>query len=79
MKFTVKYNKIFISKNQEGYVIKNHKINPIRNELGNRYSVFNDDCHIEIIFYGDWWRIEEDINNCDIQYVINTVERIATR
>ena len=79
MNYEIKYNSIIIPKEQDGTFIKDVKVRSIREELGAKYSVFNDDHHIQIIYYGEWWRIEEDINKCDISYLIKTIKRIIYR
>ena len=76
MKYEIKYNSIIIPKVQRGVFIKDVKVRSIRDKLGVKYSVFNDSRHIQIIYYGDWWRIEENINNCDIAYLISVVKEI---
>lgn len=79
MKYEIKYNSIIIPKSQKDTFIKDVKVRSIREELGVKYSVFNDDNHIQVIYYGDWWRIEEDISNCDISFVIETIKKVIYR
>ena len=79
MKYEIKYNSIIIPKSQKDTFIKDVKVRSIREELGAKYSVFNDDNHIQVIYYGDWWRIEEDISNCNISFVIETIKKVIYR